>query len=108
MYFVNSYFTVAIYLSVLVAVLFALLRWRNSVASENRLQRMMMCCGIDENIAANADQLLKIDMSAVRHRCRHCPVTYLCDSWLDGEAVATNGFCPNAWIFRDAATASQP
>jgi hypothetical protein len=41
-------------------------------------------------------------MEAVRRRCRHCPVTYLRDCWLDGEADATNAFCPNAWSFRQA------
>jgi len=108
MYFINSYFTVAIALSVIGGVILAILHWRNSVVAENRIKRMMVSCGIDEEIAAKSDQLLNFDMDEVRTRCRHCPVTYLCESWLDGQAVASNSFCPNAWIFLKAAGSDQP
>lgn len=107
MYLVNSYFTVALALAVVGGVILAILDWYKSVASNNRMKRMMVSCGIDVQTAEKADLLLQIDMDAVRTRCRHCPVTYLCDSWLDGLAVAGNGFCPNAWIFQRAADSSQ-
>ena len=107
MYFVNSYFTVAIYLAVATSLFLAIFHWRNLLATESRLRRMMESCGIDRNTAEHADQLLKVDMRAVRDRCRHCRVTGLCDHWLGEEAATSNGFCPNAGIFRAAVAASQ-
>jgi hypothetical protein len=107
MYIVNSYFTVALALAVIGGIILAILHWYNLAAAKNRMKRMMVSCGIDEEIAEKADQLLKVDMVAVRSRCRHCPVTYLCDRWLDGHAIASNGFCPNARIFVQAADSSQ-
>jgi Family of unknown function (DUF6455) len=106
MYFINSYFTVALWLSVFGGIVLAILQWHNSVATESRMKRMMLSCGIDENTAADADRLLHFDVEAARSRCRHCPVTHLCDRWLDGEAVASNSFCPNAWVFLKAAAAA--
>lgn len=106
MYFENSYFTVAIYLSVCVGVLLSIFYWRNSRAAQSRMQRMMMCCGIDEHTATHADHLLNVDMRTLRERCRHCPVTDLCEHWLDEEAVVSNSFCPNASVFRGAAATS--
>jgi Family of unknown function (DUF6455) len=103
MYFVNSYFTVAIFLAIIVGTIIVILRWHNSVAANSRLQRMMVSCGVEPAIADNADQLLAIDMDAVRRRCRHCPVTVQCDHWLDGESIAGNSFCPNAWHLARAA-----
>jgi hypothetical protein len=107
MYFVNSYFTVAIYLAVATSLFLAIFHWRNLLAAESRLRRMMESCGIDRNTAEHADQLLKVDMRAVRDRCRHCQVTGLCDHWLSEEAATSNDFCPNAGIFRAAVAASQ-
>ena len=109
MLFVNSYFMVAMALACIVGiVILATLHWHSSIAAESRLTRMMLSCGIDEETSAKADQLLNFNMEAVRSRCRHCPVTHLCDSWLDGEAVASNSFCPNARIFLRAAGVGQP
>ena len=107
MYFVNSYLTVAIYLSVIASVTYVILHWRNSVATNDRLTRMMLSCGIDAEMIANPDQLVNLDMNEVRSRCRHCPVTTLCNRWLDGEAVASNSFCPNSWAFLNAAGSGQ-
>ena len=107
MYFVNSYFTVAIYLAVATSLFLAIFHWRKLLAAESRLRRMMESCGIDRNTAEHADQLLKVDMRAVRDRCRHCQVTGLCDHWLSEEAATSNDFCPNAGIFRAAVAASQ-
>lgn len=107
MYFVNFYLMVAIYLAVIVGVIVVVLGWYKPVATDSCLKRMMLSCGIDEVTASNADQLLKLDMDAVRSRCRHCPVTDLCDQWLDGEAIASNSFCPNVWHFIAAADSSQ-
>ena len=89
MYFINSYFTVAIYLAVATGLFLAIFHWRNLLASESRLRRMMESCGVDRNTAEHADQLLKVDMRAVRNRCRHCPATTLCDHWLNEEAAAS-------------------
>ncbi len=108
MYFVNSYFTVAIALVFFGGVILAILYWHNSVVAEIRMKRMMVRCGIDEETAAKADQFANLDMDAVRTRCRHCPVTYLCDGWLDGGAIANNSFCPNACVFLRAAGVGQP
>ncbi len=109
MQFVNSYFTFAMALAFIVGIIIlAVLHWRGSAAVESRLTRIMLSCGIDAETAAKADQLLNFDMDAVRTRCRQCPVTHLCDSWLDGEAVASNSFCPNARIFLKAAGVGQP
>ncbi len=109
MHFVNSYFTVSMALACIGGIIIlAILHWRSSAAAESRTTRMMLSCGIDEETAAKAEQLLNFDMDAVRTRCQHCPVTHLCDGWLDGEAVASNSFCPNARIFLRAASIGQP
>lgn len=100
----DTYFAVAISLLIFAGLVLFVLHRQRSRDRDWRIRRMMMSCGIDEAVAARPDELLDIDMDAVRVRCRHCPVTYLCERWLDGEAVATNSFCPNAWYFRRAAT----
>ena len=107
MVFINSYFTVGLALAVIGAVFLVILRRRQSTATESRMERMMVSCGIDEARAASEDQSLNIDFDAARIRCLNCPVTYLCDRWLDGEAVANNSFCPNAWIFQRPASDGQ-
>jgi hypothetical protein len=107
MFFINSYFTVALGLAVIGGVSLLILHWRHSLATENRMKRMMLSCGIDKRAVEEADQHLCLDLDAIRSRCRQCPVTYLCDRWLDGEAVANNSFCPNAWLFLRAAGAGQ-
>ena len=108
MYFVNSYFMVAIYLAVFTGAIIAVLHWRKSLAATRRLQRMMLCCGIDRNATVRANPVLNLDMDAVRFRCRNCPVTDLCDRWLDGESIGSNSFCPNAWHFIEAASSAKP
>jgi hypothetical protein len=60
MFFDNSYFTVAIYLAVIVAVVVAIHHWHQSAAVDSHVQRMMVSCGIREKTAANADQLLDL------------------------------------------------
>ncbi len=110
MYFINSYFTVAVYLALIAGASLAILYWRRSVNANSRLVRMMISCGIDidRQTAVKADQFQDLDLNAVRTRCRHCPVTDVCDRWLAGEAVVSNSFCPNAWYFMTAADPSQP
>ena len=107
MSFVNSHITVALCLVVIGIVIIAILRWHGSDTPESRLKRMMLSCGIDEVTALYADNLLNLDMNAVRSRCRHCLDTDLCDRWLDGEAVAGNSFCPNVRHFTAAAHSKQ-
>jgi hypothetical protein len=107
MYFVNSYVVVAIYVAFVVGVIVVFLRWYKAVAVDSRIKRMMVSCGIDEVTASNADQLLNLDMDAARSRCRYCPVTDLCEEWLDGGAIASNSFCPNVWQFTAAAVSNQ-
>jgi len=104
---VNCYFAVSIFLAVIGGVVLVIFRRHKSLVAERRIQRMMVSCGIDTKTVANAGQLVKFDMDAARTRCRHCPVTNLCERWLDGEAVASNRFCPNACIFLEAAGSSQ-
>jgi hypothetical protein len=108
MHFVNFYFISAICLTALVGAIIASLYWRKSFARASRLQRMMLSCGIDKDAAIRTDQVLTLDMDAVRSRCRICPATDLCERWLNGEAIVTNSFCPNAWHFFAAASAGQP
>jgi len=100
---VSFYTMTAIILAVILSIIIAVRHRRESRTTESRIQRMMMCCGIKEKAALHADHILRLDMKAVRSRCRRCPVTELCDRWLDGEAVAGNGFCPNVWHFKEAA-----
>ena len=107
MYIVNSYFTVAIYLAVIMGIVIVILHWHNLIAADSRLKRMMISCGIDEKTIADSNHLLKIDLDAVRARCRNCPVTNQCDSWLAGESGTSNGFCPNAWHFAKVAGSSR-
>lgn len=103
MFFSNSYFAVALFVGTIAIGIFAAYYWYNLVASESRLKRMMVASGIDTLVAIKADEIPELGMDEVRTRCRHCPVTDLCDRWLDGEAVASNSFCPNAWHFKQAA-----
>ena len=99
----NSYAPVALFLAVIGGIAVSFVRHRRSSISASRMQRMMVCCGVDEVAAKYADHLLKLDMVSVRHRCRHCPNTEKCDHWLEGQAVAGNDFCPNAQQFTVAA-----
>jgi hypothetical protein len=100
---VASYITITIFLVVAIGVSFSFIRRHKSLASESRMKRMMMSCGIDERTARYADHILKLDMKDVRYHCRRCRDTGLCDRWLAGEAVAGNGFCPNLLKFKTAA-----
>lgn len=102
-FFDNTYFTVAIYLAVIVGVIIGVLHWHQAQATDNRLHRMMLSCGMDEHTAANASQVLKLDINEARSRCQNCQITVLCDRWLNGEIIANNGFCPNARYFQRAA-----
>jgi hypothetical protein len=106
MFFANSYFNVAFFLGMIAIGFFVAYYCYRLVAPESRLRRMMVACGIDTLVAIKADEVLKLNMDEVRTRCRHCPVTELCDRWLDGEAVASNSFCPNVWHFKQAAKTS--
>jgi len=104
---VESYVTVT---SVIVGVVGIMVILRNRLhgrASNRRMYRMMLTCGIDETTARNADQLLDIDMHDARRRCRRCPAPGTCDRWLNGESVPGNDFCPNAARFKAAAEASR-
>jgi hypothetical protein len=79
----------------------------HAMASDHRMYRMMLTCGIGEATARNANRLLDIDMQDARRRCQRCRVTETCDRWLNGEAVPGNDFCPNAARFMAAAETSQ-
>jgi hypothetical protein len=103
MNFVSSYIIVLIIGVLIIGVAVPVARRRRADASESRMKRMMVCCGIDQVGAKYADHLLKLDMRAVRERCRNCPDTKTCDHWLDGEAIAASDFCPNAQQFAAAA-----
>lgn len=104
---VDSWSTVAIGVAVLVGITIIILNWVRSLISNRRMYRMMLSCGIDEDTAKYADQLLDIDMGSVRRRCRNCPVPETCERWLRGEAVPSNDFCPNVWHFLGAAQNTQ-
>ena len=103
MNFVNYYIVALVFLVLIVGLVVPATRRQRADASESRMRRMMVCCGVDQVAAKYADHLLKLDMGAVRHRCRNCPDTRKCDHWLDGEAIAGNDFCPNAEKFAEAA-----
>lgn len=100
--FVNAYITTGIAVAVVISVLFIVHYWYKIIVSNRRIYRMMLSCGIDEDMARYADKLLDIDMDGVRRRCRVCPVPETCDRWLNGEAVPNNQFCPNVWHFVSA------
>jgi len=104
---VGSYVTVTLAVFGIVGMMIIFRNWRNSVVSSHRMHRMMLACGIDETTARNANQLLDIDMQDARRRCRGCPAPVTCDRWLNGEAVPSNNFCPNAARFMAAAEACQ-
>ena len=104
---VDSWITVATGVAVLCGITIIIRNWVLAMISNRRMYRMMLSCGIDENTAKYADQLLDIDMNGVRRRCRNCPVPETCDRWLRGEAVPSNEFCPNVWHFMGAAQDTQ-
>jgi len=99
---VDSWSTVAVGVAVLGGITIIILNWIQAMISSRRMYRMMLSCGIDEETAKHPDELLDLDMSAIRRRCRNCPVPETCDRWLSGEAVPSNEFCPNAWHFAGA------
>ena len=103
MNFVNFYIVVLIFLALIISVAVPAARRHRAEASESRMRRMMVCCGVDQVAAKYADHLLRLDMQTVRHHCRHCPDTRKCDHWLDGEAIAGNDFCANVDQFSAAA-----
>jgi len=105
MYILNSYITVAIYLTLIVSVVSAMLHWHNISAADSRMKRMMVSCGLNEETVLYAEHLLKLDMDEVRSRCRNCAVADLCDRWLEGEPVGSARFCPSIWSFTAAAHA---
>lgn len=104
---VDSWITLATGVAVLGGITIIILNWVRSMISNRRMYRMMLSCGIDEDTAKYPDQLLDIDMNGVRRRCRACPVPETCDRWLRGEAVPSNGFCPNVWHFMGAVQNTQ-
>lgn len=104
MYFVNSYFTVAIYLAVITGVICPILYWHKTLAANSRLTRMMASFDIDEDTIANADHL---DMDTLKKRCRNCDASEMCDRWLDGQLIESPSFCPNFRQFNTAANSSQ-
>lgn len=107
MYFINSYFTVAIYLAVITCVICPVLYWHKTLAANSRMKRMMASFGIDEDTIANADLLHEIDTDTLKNRCRNCDVTDTCDRWLDGQVVESPSFCPNFLQFNTAARSSE-
>ncbi len=104
---VESYVTATSVIIGVVGLMIVIRHGLHAVASNRRMYRMMLTCGIDETTARNANQLLEIDMQDARRRCRCCPAPETCDRWLNGETVPGNDFCPNAARFRAAAEASQ-
>lgn len=104
---VGSYVTVTLALFGIVGMIIIIRNWRNAFVSNDRMYRMMLACGFDGPTARNANQLLDIDMQDARRRCRGCPAPEICDRWLNGEAVPSNDFCPNAALFMAAAEAGQ-
>jgi hypothetical protein len=101
--FVNSNVTMAIAIAVFISVLVIIHHLHKVIISNRRIYRMMLTCGIDEDTAKYAEQLLDVDMDAIRRRCQACPVPETCERWLNGAAVPSNEFCPNVWYFRRAA-----
>jgi hypothetical protein len=79
----------------------------HAMASDRRMYRMMLTCGIGAATARDANRLLDIDMQDARKRCRRCRVPQACDRWLNGDAVPGNDFCPNAARFMAAAETGQ-
>ena len=107
MYIVNSYITIAIYLAVFLVVSLGVFQWQQSRAVRQRVLRMMLTFGLDEETARHADALLDLDMASVYRRCRQCPSPDTCARWLNGETVPGNDFCPNAPAFAAAAQARE-
>jgi len=104
---VGSYVTVTLAIIGIFGMTSIIRNWLHAVASNHRMYRMMLACGIDETTARNAGELLGIDIQDVRRRCRRCPAPETCDRWLNGETVPGNDFCPNAARFMAAAEAGQ-
>ena len=104
---VGSYVTVTLALFAIAGMMIVIRNWRNAVVSNDRMYRMMLACGFDETTARDASRVLDIDMQAVQKRCRACPAPDTCDRWLNGEAVPSNDFCPNATCFMAALETSQ-
>lgn len=103
----GSYVTITLVITGVVGMFTLVRYWHRGAVSNRRMYSMMVACGIDEDTARNADQLLDIDMRDARWRCRRCPDPGTCDRWLNGEAVPGNDFCPNADRFMAAVQASR-
>jgi hypothetical protein len=104
---VESYIAVTLVIIGAVGMMIIIRIWIHAIASNRRMYRMMLTCGIDKTTARNANQLLDIDMQDVRRRCRRCQAPKTCDRWLNGDAVPGIDFCPNAARFTAAVKASQ-
>ena len=104
---VGTYVTITLAIIGIAGSIVLIRHWRRATVSNRRMYSMMLACGIDEETARNADQLLDIDMKDARWRCRRCPDPEACDRWLNGEAVPGNDFCPNADRFMAAIEASR-
>ena len=88
------------------AAMYLLYRRNLELAVSSRMQRMMVSCGLNAERVASGQLPIDIDMEAAFERCQFCAVPELCERWLDGDAVASNGFCVNARAFTKAATSS--
>ena len=103
MYYSTVDVLVILLLLAFAAAMYLLYRRNLELAISSRMQRMMVSCGLDAEQVANGKLPVEIDIKAAFDRCRFCPVADLCERWLDGEAVASNGFCVNARTFSAAA-----
>lgn len=87
---------------VFVFVTGALVFWFRSMLatkSRSRMYRMMAKVGVVPADFATSGNAGRLDMQAVRARCRRCPAEGVCERWLAGEIDGDNGFCPNARVF---------
>ena len=104
---VQSYVTISLVIIAGIGMMIVIRNWLQGVVSGRRMYRMMLTCGLDEMTARNPGQLPDIDLKELRRRCRNCPEPETCDRWLNGEAVPSNDFCPNAARFMAAAEAKR-
>ncbi len=107
MYDVKLLITVTLVIIGAIGIMISVHYCLHAIASDRRMYRMMLTCGIDKTTARKPNELLDIDMQDARRRCRRCPATETCDRWLNGETLPGNDFCPNAARFMAVAEASQ-
>lgn len=92
---------IAVVMVAIAAAIFVLFQRGEAAAAARRMSRMMVKAGLDTGAAVFGDRETGALLNGAGKSCRKCRSEGLCERWLAGDASGDNGFCPNAWLFRN-------